>query len=589
MEDPYTILNIYPDCTYDEAKAAYRKAALMHHPDRQPPARKEEAARRFRIIAQAFHQICQDLGHPIEATSNEKSAGSQSNSQTSNNNNNKNNNSRNIKPNPPAVAATTKNAPRSIASSTTASSKAPALARNNSSSTKAITQASNPHHDRDLSVRPEHRQAMGPGRSETAAVRARAPSAAKPRPIDDQPEEDGSSAESEHEEPCYTSRHSSGPPPHSSEFHHPIADYPSHHHYAHHPSQPHPPISRRSSFSHPGAAEGRAPLNDYYVPPHHAGYHAYGRHHPQYPGPRQQQQQQQQQQLYNLPPNSRSAGGGEDKQWDLGLGSDDFFAGSAAADRFGMGSSMMNEMSSGFDRMMSSAFKGLSMAGPDPAELARSMDGGQNCAMRMRQSKMVMGRTDDGSWAGKRMEKQMNMANGRLEVNENAQDIRVRGRPGGSTQYPPTRDGNMRGTGEDWDPPPAYQGGVGDEEYFGPEGYQPTSYAQHGAVRHGGGYPAAAMLEPEGYEPMSRVHGHGHGEMVPSLGRRGSVSRVRNGPPDGYPDEPGRLQRRPSYAAPDLAHSARAPPMVHPGYSIGAPPIGRSLARRASGEVFARY
>ncbi|KAH9466349.1 hypothetical protein Pst134EB_001404 [Puccinia striiformis f. sp. tritici] len=68
MDDPYTVLNVYPDCTYEEAKAAYRKAALMHHPDRHPPARKDEAARRFRILAQAFHQICSELGHPIEPT-----------------------------------------------------------------------------------------------------------------------------------------------------------------------------------------------------------------------------------------------------------------------------------------------------------------------------------------------------------------------------------------------------------------------------------------------------------------------------------------------------------------------------------------
>jgi hypothetical protein len=165
----------------------------------------------------------------------------------------------------------------------------------------------------------------------------------------------------------------------------------------------------------------RAPVNDYY-------------HHP--PGPKQYAQQPDlRQQLYNLP-----GSGGRGKEWDFGLGEDDFF--SSGTDRFGPGSSMMNEISSGFDRMMSTAFKGLSMAGPDPAELAR-MEGGQNCSMRMRQSKMVMGRTEDGSWAGKRMEKQMNMADGRLEVNENAQDIRMGGRAGGS-RYP-ARGGTARG------------------------------------------------------------------------------------------------------------------------------------------------
>ncbi|KAH9466348.1 hypothetical protein Pst134EB_001403 [Puccinia striiformis f. sp. tritici] len=233
-----------------------------------------------------------------------------------------------------------------------------------------------------------------------------------------------------------------------------------------------------------------------------------------------------------------------------GWGGDDFF--SSGADRFGPGSSMMNDMSSGFDRMMSTAFKGLNMAGPDPAELAR-MDSGQNCSMRMRQSKMVMGRTEDGTWAGKRMEKQMNMADGRIEVNENAQDIRMGGRAGGSSRYPP-RNGNVRGNAEDWDPPPAYQGGG--EENYGPEGYGPNMQQyqpgyQHPQPRHGG-HPAA--LDQGGYG--------GYGEMVPGPRRQASVSRSRHSASgvDGYPDGGGRLQRRPSsrfdYGS-ELAHASR--------------------------------
>jgi len=543
MEDPYTVLNVYSDCTLEEAKAAYRRAALTHHPDRQPPARKEEAARRFKIIAQAFQQICQRLGHPIDLT--DKSSDSQASHGSTNNKS--------------TCTAIISKGPPSIKSST--NGKIPALP--NGSSTKAIGQASKTH--KAISAKPEPS-----GRSESSLQHR--PPVAKSRPSPsqaDEYEEEDSSEESEQEQ-SYDTRHSSRLSPPIAELNHPAADYPSNHYSG----RPHPSTSRRSSFSHPGAelSNSRAPVNDYYH--HPLGPKQYGRQ-PGYPEPRQQ--------LYNLP----GTGGGRDKQWDFGLGEDDFF--SSGSDRFGPGTSMMNEVSSGFDRMMSTAFKGLSMAGPDPAELAR-MDGGQNCAMRMRQSKMVMGRTEDGSWAGKRMEKQMNMANGRLEINENAQDIRMGGRPGGSTRYPP-REGNMRGGAEDWDPPPAYQGG-GEEEYYGMEGYEPNmAHYQPGGyhqaqVRHRG-HPA--MLGHEGNGPMSRM---GHREMVPSLGRRGSVSRAHGGfpGPDGYPEEAGRLQRRPSYG-PELAHLSRPPPpMVHPAFLDGPPPpMSRSLARRASGDISARY
>ncbi|KAI7962947.1 hypothetical protein MJO28_001041 [Puccinia striiformis f. sp. tritici] len=540
MDDPYTVLNVYPDCTYEEAKAAYRKAALMHHPDRHPPARKDEAARRFRILAQAFHQICSELGHPIEPT-DVKPGGSPARSSSS---------SRKSHSTTPTVI-TAKNSPAP-------NGKAPALTRG--PSVKAISQP--PKVQKAISGKAEPA-----GRSENA-LQARPP-ATKSHPKAsqvDEPEEEYSSEESEHE-PSYNSRQPSRLPPSTSERNEHVAEYPIDHYSGH----PRPQSSRRSSFTHPRGdlSRSREPVNDYHHHHHPLGPKQYARQ-PQYPEHREQ--------LYSLPGN-----GGRDKEWDFGLGGDDFF--SSGADRFGPGSSMMNDMSSGFDRMMSTAFKGLNMAGPDPAELAR-MDSGQNCSMRMRQSKMVMGRTEDGTWAGKRMEKQMNMADGRIEVNENAQDIRMGGRAGGSSRYPP-RNGNVRGNAEDWDPPPAYQGGG--EENYGPEGYGPNMQQyqpgyQHPQPRHGG-HPAA--LDQGGYG--------GYGEMVPGPRRQASVSRSRHSASgvDGYPDGGGRLQRRPSsrfdYGS-ELAHASRPPPMGHPAaFAVGPPPMGRSLARRPSGDVGARY
>ncbi|EFP77207.2 hypothetical protein PGT21_009715 [Puccinia graminis f. sp. tritici] len=538
MDDPYSILNVYPDCTYEEAKAAYRQAALMHHPDRQPSARREEATRRFRVVAQAFQQICQELGHPIDL--NDLKPGG---SQMSNGSSTRKSTS----------ASTTNSNPASIKPAP--NDKSAVLAR--SPSTKAITQA--PKSQKAISAKPEPAS-----RSESALQTRPAVSKSKHKaPQANQPDEEYSSEESDHE-----ASHQSRLPPPTAQINEPVADYPSSYYHG----RPHPSSSRRSSFSHPGGdlLNSRAPANDYY-------------HHPLGPPKqcaRQPEQPDHRQQLYNLP-----GSGGRGKEWDFGLGEDDFF--NSGTDRFGPGSSMMNEISSGFDRMMSTAFKGLSMAGPDPAELAR-MDGGQNCSMRMRQSKMVMGRTEDGSWAGKRMEKQMNMANGRLEVNENAQDIRMGGRAGGS-RYP-TRNGNPRGNAEDWDPPPAYQGG-GEEDCYGPESYDPNMEHYQPGYQHPqsrlGGHPAA--LVQGGYGPMSRM---GHGEMIPGHGRQGSLSRSRNsvsGIPDGYPDDGNRLQRRPSYYAPELAHPSRPPPMAHPAFAVGPPLIGRSLARRPSGEISARY
>ncbi|POW17311.1 hypothetical protein PSTT_00736 [Puccinia striiformis] len=510
MDDPYTVLNVYPDCTYEEAKAAYRKAALMHHPDRHPPARKDEAARRFRILAQAFHQICSELGHPIEPT-DVKPGGSPARSSSS---------SRKSHSTTPTVI-TAKNSPAP-------NGKAPALTRG--PSVKAISQP--PKVQKAISGKAEPA-----GRSENA-LQARPP-ATKSHPK--LPRSMSPKRSTPQKNP--STSHLTTPANHLGFLHrlqNAMNTWPSIRsttilatHGLNPAAAPRLPI--------PGAIflAVESPSTTIITTTTHLGLN----------------------------------------KWDFGLGGDDFF--SSGADRFGPGSSMMNDMSSGFDRMMSTAFKGLNMAGPDPAELAR-MDSGQNCSMRMRQSKMVMGRTEDGTWAGKRMEKQMNMADGRIEVNENAQDIRMGGRAGGSSRYPP-RNGNVRGNAEDWDPPPAYQGGG--EENYGPEGYGPNMQQyQHPQPRHGG-HPAA--LDQGGYG--------GYGEMVPGPRRQASVSRSRHSASgvDGYPDGGGRLQRRPSsrfdYGS-ELAHASRPPPMGHPAaFAVGPPPMGRSLARRPSGDVGARY
>ncbi|KAK3073486.1 hypothetical protein LTR53_004920 [Teratosphaeriaceae sp. CCFEE 6253] len=52
--NPYTVLAIPTAATHDQIKSAYRKAALKHHPDKAPPAEKDNAHAKFQEIAFAY-------------------------------------------------------------------------------------------------------------------------------------------------------------------------------------------------------------------------------------------------------------------------------------------------------------------------------------------------------------------------------------------------------------------------------------------------------------------------------------------------------------------------------------------------------
>ena len=54
--DPYEVLGIRPGASEEEIKSAYKKAALKHHPDRNPDNR-EEAERKFKEISEAFQML----------------------------------------------------------------------------------------------------------------------------------------------------------------------------------------------------------------------------------------------------------------------------------------------------------------------------------------------------------------------------------------------------------------------------------------------------------------------------------------------------------------------------------------------------
>lgn len=55
LSDPFEVLGISPEATLAQARSAYRRLALKHHPDRNPGDRR--AARRFAKIALAYRQI----------------------------------------------------------------------------------------------------------------------------------------------------------------------------------------------------------------------------------------------------------------------------------------------------------------------------------------------------------------------------------------------------------------------------------------------------------------------------------------------------------------------------------------------------
>lgn len=54
MRDPYEILGISPSATADTIKTAYRQAARVYHPDKNPSP---DAAMRFRDIQSAYELL----------------------------------------------------------------------------------------------------------------------------------------------------------------------------------------------------------------------------------------------------------------------------------------------------------------------------------------------------------------------------------------------------------------------------------------------------------------------------------------------------------------------------------------------------
>ncbi|KAL0082377.1 DnaJ domain-containing protein [Phycomyces blakesleeanus] len=59
--DYYTILKVSPKATQEEIRQAYKKEALISHPDRLPEDASEEdrreATRQFQLIADAYHTL----------------------------------------------------------------------------------------------------------------------------------------------------------------------------------------------------------------------------------------------------------------------------------------------------------------------------------------------------------------------------------------------------------------------------------------------------------------------------------------------------------------------------------------------------
>ena len=62
MSDPYSLLGVAREASDDEVKAAFRKKAMLHHPDRNPGDL--DAERRFKEINAAFTQIKEERERP---------------------------------------------------------------------------------------------------------------------------------------------------------------------------------------------------------------------------------------------------------------------------------------------------------------------------------------------------------------------------------------------------------------------------------------------------------------------------------------------------------------------------------------------
>jgi curved DNA-binding protein CbpA len=47
-------LGLAPGASLDEINQAFRKAAMKHHPDKHPPARRAQAEARYKKISEAY-------------------------------------------------------------------------------------------------------------------------------------------------------------------------------------------------------------------------------------------------------------------------------------------------------------------------------------------------------------------------------------------------------------------------------------------------------------------------------------------------------------------------------------------------------
>ncbi|CBQ68998.1 conserved hypothetical protein [Sporisorium reilianum SRZ2] len=58
--DPYEVLGLPRGCTAFEIKTAYKKLAFKNHPDRAPPADKDAATARFKVVGEAYEFLSDD-------------------------------------------------------------------------------------------------------------------------------------------------------------------------------------------------------------------------------------------------------------------------------------------------------------------------------------------------------------------------------------------------------------------------------------------------------------------------------------------------------------------------------------------------
>ena len=62
LDEAFEILEVSSDCLEEEAKKAYKKLALLHHPDKNPDS-KDEATAKFKQIGVARPAPCPWLWH----------------------------------------------------------------------------------------------------------------------------------------------------------------------------------------------------------------------------------------------------------------------------------------------------------------------------------------------------------------------------------------------------------------------------------------------------------------------------------------------------------------------------------------------